>query len=31
MAVVAAPKMAMRESTETWPMNVAMASKINTR
>lgn len=30
MAVVAAPKMAMRERTETWPMKVAMASNTNT-
>ena len=30
MAVVAAPKRAMRERTETWPTNVAMASNTNT-
>lgn len=30
MAVVAAPKMAMRDRTEIWPMNVAMASNTNT-
>lgn len=30
IAVVAAPKMAMRERTETWPMNVAIASNTNT-
>lgn len=30
MAVVAAPNRAMSERTETWPMYVAMASKINT-
>lgn len=28
--MVAAPKRAMSERTETWPMNVAMASKTNT-
>ena len=31
MAVVAAPKMAMSERTEIWPMNVAMASNTNTK
>lgn len=30
MAVVAAPKSAMRESTETWPTNVAIASNTST-
>jgi len=30
MAVVAAPKIAIRERTETWPMNVAIASKTST-
>jgi len=30
MAVVAAPKIAMRERTDTCPMNVAIASKTNT-
>lgn len=28
--MVAAPKMAMRERTETWPTKVAIASKIKT-
>ena len=30
MAGVAAPKRAMRERTETWPIKVAMASNTNT-
>jgi hypothetical protein len=30
IAVVAAPKSAMRESTETWPTNVAIASNTST-
>jgi len=30
MAVVAAPKRAMSDSTETWPINVAIASNTNT-
>lgn len=30
MAVVAAPNRAIRESTETWPMKVAIASKTST-
>lgn len=30
MAVVAAPKIAMRERTEIWPINVAIASNTNT-
>jgi len=30
MAVVAAPKRAIRERTETWPINVAIASNTNT-
>jgi len=30
MAVLAAPKMAMSDSTESWPINVAIASITNT-
>lgn len=30
MAVVAAPKRAMSDNTETWPINVAIASNTNT-
>jgi hypothetical protein len=31
MAVVAAPKRAISESTDNWPMKVAKASNISTR
>jgi len=30
MAVVAAPKRAMSDNTETWPINVAIASNTST-
>lgn len=30
IAVVAAPKMAMRDKTDTWPTKVAIASNTNT-